>query len=103
MAIDGLIDTKDISQVFTSKLSSTLNLHCLCAFNPSKLCLTVKSLADMKVHPERVLLALDHLKPGKKDHTSLDSRHFISLLQFWLNPYQISLLRFYIMVFFLTS
>ena len=30
----------------------------------------------MHIPPELVLLALDHLKPGKKDHTSLDSKHF---------------------------
>ena len=30
----------------------------------------------MYIYPELVLLAFDHLKTGKKDHTSLDSRQF---------------------------
>ena len=65
MAIDGLVNVKDISQVFTSKLSSTLNRHCQCAFDPSKLCLTVESLADMHIHPKLVFLDFGHLKSGK--------------------------------------
>ena len=35
MATDSLVNTKDISQVFTSKLSYTLNHYCHCALDTS--------------------------------------------------------------------
>ena len=49
---DVLFDARDVSQVFISKLFSTLNTHCHCAFSPSELSLTAENLADIHIPPE---------------------------------------------------
>ena len=82
--VDGISGADNISQLFSAKLSDTLNSHDSCSRDSLHLPLTSSlSAADLdliSVSIDCVVDAFSHLKSGKSDGTSLISDHLIHVL-----------------------